>query len=265
MCPEHKGPNLAGAQRASDKGEPSAPADPKLIEDVALANRILADHGVVDAFGHVSVRHDKRADRFLLARNMAPALVTPADILEFDLDGNPVNGQGRSVYLERFIHGEIFRARPDVHAIVHSHSPNVVPFGIVAEAKLRPIWHMSGFLGAAGVPVPVFEIRDVAGDSSDLLIRSNALGVSLARSLGKVDVVLMRGHGATIVGPDLRLAVYRAVYTEINARIQIEAMGLGTVNYLTPGEAAATAASNATQVNRAWDLWVRAQSGKAAP
>src|SRR6476469_9848893 len=112
-------------------------ANPGLTLDLVAANPILYDHGVVDAFGHVSVRHDKRPDRFLLARNMAPATVTPADILEFDLDGNPVNAQGRSVYLERFIHGEIFRARPDVHAIVHSHSPNVVPFGIVADAKLR--------------------------------------------------------------------------------------------------------------------------------
>ncbi len=254
MCPNHAGHSPV-APGAPDAGDPAPPADPKLIESLAIANRILADHGVVDAFGHVSVRHDKRADRFLLARNMAPASVTPADILEFDLDGNPLRAEGRAVYLERFIHGELYRARPDVHAIVHSHSPNVVPFGIVAEAKLRPIWHMSGFLGEE---VPVFEIRTVAGDGSDLLIRSNALGSALARSLGAVDVVLMRGHGATIVGPNLRLAVYRAVYTEINARIQIEAMQLGAVNYLTPQEAIAAAATNAKVVDRAWDLWEKA-------
>ena len=261
MCPQHK-EHGGGAHRTPDGAEPAAaaaPADPKLIEDVAIANRILARHGVVDAFGHVSVRHDKDPTRFLLARNMAPALVTPADILEYDLDGNPIRAEGRSVYLERFIHGEIFRARPDVHAIVHSHSPNVVPFGIVAEAKLRPVWHMSGFLGES---TPVFEIRDVAGDGTDLLISSNALGSALARSLGERPVVLMRGHGATIVGPSLKLAVYRAVYTEVNARLQIEALGLGTVNYLTAAEAVAAAATNAKVVDRAWDLWVREVGGE---
>jgi ribulose-5-phosphate 4-epimerase/fuculose-1-phosphate aldolase len=258
MCPNDAGHNPGVASSAPDAGKPAPPADPKLIEDVALANRILADHGVVDAFGHVSVRHDKQADRFLLARNMAPALVMPADILEFDLDGNPIGAEGRAVYLERFIHGEIYRARPDVHAVVHSHSANVVPFGIVADAPLRPVWHMSGFLGEA---TPVFEIRDHAGDGSDLLIRSNALGSALAQSLGERSVVLMRGHGATIVAPDLKRAVYRAIYTEANARIQIEAIGLGKVNYLTPQEAVATAASTEGQVNRAWDLWARKARG----
>lgn len=260
MCPQHK-EHGGGAHRTPGDGEPApaaAPADRKLIEDVAIANRILARHGVVDAFGHVSVRHDKQADRFLLARNMAPASVTPADILEYDLDGHPINAAGRSVYLERFIHGELYRARPDIHAIVHSHSPNVVPFGIVAEAKLRAVWHMSGFLGEG---TPVFEIRDVAGEGTDLLISSNALGAALASALGEKPVILMRGHGATIVGPDLKLAVFRAVYTEVNARLQIEALGLGKVNYLTPQEAIAAAATNAKVVDRAWDLWVREARG----
>src|SRR6476620_7487338 len=167
-------------------------ASDELVDDLVIANHILYNEGVLDGFGQISVRDPERADRFHLARSLAPAVVTRDDVMEHGLDGEPIDPRGRRPYLERFIHSEIFRARPDVHAIVHSHSPNVVPFGIVPEAKLRPIWHMSGFLGER---VPVFEIRDVAGDATDLLIRSNALGVSLAQSLGDLPVVLMRGHG----------------------------------------------------------------------
>ena len=137
------------------------------------ANHILYDQHVVDAFGHVSVRHDKRPDRFLLARSMAPALVTAADILEFDLDGNPVAAAGRAVYLERFIHSEIYRVRPDVVAIVHSHSHAIIPFGVVRAHKLRAIFHMSAFVGTE---TPIFEIRECTGDGSDLLVRNAELG-----------------------------------------------------------------------------------------
>ena len=242
----------------ADLGALAPAPDPALLEELVIANRILFDHGVVDAFGHVSARHDKAPDRFLLARNMAPALVSASDLLEFDLSGNPVAAAGRAVYLERFIHGEIYRARPEVHAVVHSHSPAVVPFGAVAQAPLKPIWHMSGFIGEAA---PVFEIRDVAGDGSDLLIRDNALGAALAASLGTASVVLMRGHGATIVGASVRQAVFHAVYTEINARLQMQAMALGKVTYLTREEADATARSVGGQINRAWDLWKRNFAG----
>ena len=156
-------------------------ADPALIEDVVAANRILYDQGVVDGFGHISARHDKDPQRFLLARSMAPGLVTAADIMEFDLDGKPVDPEGRTPYLERFIHSEIFKAQPGVAAIVHSHSPAVIPFGVVAEARLRPIYHMSSFLGFG---VPVFEIRDSGGLATDMLIRTPQLGAALARTLG---------------------------------------------------------------------------------
>jgi ribulose-5-phosphate 4-epimerase/fuculose-1-phosphate aldolase len=228
-------------------------ADPELVEDLVVANHILFDQGVVDAFGHVSVRHDKRSDRYLLARNMAPAEVTRDDIIEFDLESVPVNGDARAVYLERFIHGEIYRWRPDVMAVVHSHSPTVVPFSVVPNVKLRPVCHMSGFLGQG---VPTFEIRDVAGEGSDLLIRSRELGAALAQSLGSALIVLMRGHGSTVVGETLRHAVYRAVYAEINARLQSEAMRFGEpVIYLTPDEATATFKNIETQIKRPWDLW----------
>src|SRR5690606_36534845 len=168
--------------------------------------------------------------RFLLARNMAPGLVTADDIVEFDLDGHPVTARGRPVYLERFIHSEIYRQRPDVVSVVHSHAPAVVPFGTVAGVALEPIWHMSGFLGQG---VPVFEIRDVAGDDSDLLIRTPGLGSALARSLGDSCVVLMRGHGATVVGPALKETVFRSVYTQMNAELQLQARQLGPVTFLT--------------------------------
>lgn len=229
-----------------------ADADPALVEDLVAANRILFHQGVVDGFGHVSVRHDKRPDRFLLARSMAPGLVTAGDILEFDLDGNPTAPDGPPTYLERFIHGEILRARPDVGAVVHSHSPSVIPFGVVSGVPLRAVFHMGGFLGTA---TPIFEIGETAGTSSDMLIRDGRLGVALARSLGANTAVLMRGHGSTVVGANLRQAVFRAVYTEVNARLQAEAMRLGPVTYLSEGEAAATSTTNSGQVNRAWDLW----------
>jgi HCOMODA/2-hydroxy-3-carboxy-muconic semialdehyde decarboxylase len=223
-----------------------------LKADLALANRILVAQGVLDAFGHVSARHPAHADRFLLARNMAPASVTADDVLEFDLDGNAVEATAHKPYLERFIHGELLRARPDAMAVVHTHSPAVIPFSVAQGAALRAVSHMGSFLG---VHTPVFEIRDVAGDASDLLIRDNALGRALARSLGSGPAVLMRGHGVTVVGSTLREAVFRAVYTEFNARIQCTALALGPVTFMTAGEAAASAATNASQIDRAWNVW----------
>jgi HCOMODA/2-hydroxy-3-carboxy-muconic semialdehyde decarboxylase len=225
-------------------------ADPALVEKLVLANRILYRCGVVDGFGHVSARHDKSPDHFLLARNMAPATVRRDDIVTFDLDGKSLDPQGRRVYLERFIHGEIYRARPDVQAVVHSHSPSVIPFGVTGQ-PLRPVFHMSGFLGAGS---SLFEIRDTAGDT-DMLISSNALGAALARTLGARSLVLMRGHGSTVVGASVEQAVYRAHYAEVNARLQLQATALGEVNYLNEREAAKAAASNDTQIARAWELW----------
>ncbi|GGY09380.1 aldolase [Litchfieldella qijiaojingensis] len=222
------------------------------LEDLVDANHILFNEGVLDAFGHVSIRHPDNAERFLLARNMAPGLVTFGDILEFDLDGNPIDANGRSVYLERFIHGEIYRARPDIMAVVHSHSPSVVPFSAVKSTPLRPMCHMSGFLGEGA---PIFEIRDTAGTATDLLIRDRSLGASLADSLGNDNVVLMRGHGATVTGPTLKQAVYRAIYVEVNARLQADALRLGPVEYLTPEEANTAQETTEGQVERPWQLW----------
>lgn len=257
MCPSHEPPS-----RARDGAERFARPSPTLIEELAVANRILFRQGVLDAFGHVSVRHDKRPDRFFLARNMAPGLVTTDDILEFDLAGSAVDAQGRAVYLERFIHGEIYRARPDVMAVVHSHSPAVVPFGLVRQRPLRSVCHMASFIGLG---TPIFEIRDAAGDESDLLISTPALGVAMTKALGAAPVVLMRGHGATVVGTDLRRAVFRAIYTEINARLQSQAIALGEVTYLSQGETQSATKTIDTQVDRAWNLWRMQVEGTFAP
>ena len=229
------------------------PADPALIEDLVAANRILSHQGVVDGFGHVSVRHDSAAGVFLLARSMAPGLVAAADIMQFGLDGEALGGDRRTAYVERYIHSEIYRALPEVSAIVHSHSPSIIPFG-VTSAKLRPIYHMSSFLGG---DVPVFEIRDTGGDATDMLIRTPELGAALARSLGGATVALMRGHGNVVVGRSLPEVVFRAIYTETNARLQADALRLGDgrVTYLSDGEAAASMATNAGVLTRAWELW----------
>lgn len=229
-----------------------AAADRALVDKLVLANRILYRYGVVDGFGHASVRHDQSVDHFLLARNMAPALVRREDIVTFDLDGAALDAAGRRVYLERFIHAEIYRARPDVQAVVHSHSPNVIPFGVTGT-PLQPVFHMSGFLAEGSA---LFEIRDVAGDT-DMLISNAGLGAALAGALGSRSTVLMRGHGSTVVGASIEQAVYRALYAEINARLQTQARQLGEVTYLNANEAAKAAAINDTQLPRVWELWVR--------
>ena len=239
-----------------------ADVDTAQLADVVDANHVLFNQGVVDGFGHVSARHDKHPDCFILACSMAPALVTAADIMAFDLDGDAMGGDARRPYLERFIHGEIYRLRPDVMSVVHSHSPAVIPFGVVPSVKLRCLCHMSGFLGQG---VPVFEIRDVDGPATNLLISDRARGAALGRALGHETVVLMRGHGSTTVGRTVREAVFHAVYAEVNARLQSEAMRLGPVVFLTPEEAQAAAEANAGQMNRAWDMWrMRAHAAQPA-
>jgi len=221
-------------------------------QDLADANRILFNQDVVDAFGHVSMRDPTNPNQFLLSRNKAPATVTPADVLTFDLQGNLLGGGTHKVYLERFIHAAIYAARPDVHGVVHSHAKAVVPFTIVKSARLRPVCHMGGFL--SGI-VPNFEIRDHAGMGSDLLIRDLQLGRDLAQKLDQSAVVLMRGHGSTVVGMSLKQAVFRAVYTQNNAQIQAAAMALGEVTYLTDEEALAADEANTGQISRAWEFW----------
>ena len=230
-----------------------------LIDDLVTANHILYREGVVDGFGHVSVRSATDPERFFLARSIAPDNVTAADIMEFGLDSEPIDPQSRRVYLERFIHGAIYRARPDVAAIVHSHSPAVIPFGVTG-IPLKPVSHMGGFLGTS---TPVFEIRDAAGPKSDMLIRSPELGAALARTLGPAPFALMRGHGSVAVGGSLKQVVFRAIYAEANARLQSDAMKLGAVTFLNEHEAANTAAANDVNLDRPWELWKKRVSRPA--
>lgn len=229
------------------------------MRDLVLANRILYKAGVLDAYGHVSVRHPLEPNQFLLSRNLAPLLVTESDILAFALDGEPVTDTATPLYLERFIHSEVYRSREDVMSVVHSHSPSVIPFG-VTEERLRPIYHMSAFLGRGA---PVFEIRERFGDNTNLLITNPEMGAALADAIGESAVLLLRGHGNVVVAPTLRLAVFRAIYTEANARLQIDALRMGRrkVNYLSQGETEAVTLAANGLVDRAWNLWV-AESGE---
>jgi HCOMODA/2-hydroxy-3-carboxy-muconic semialdehyde decarboxylase len=223
----------------------------ELIDDLVVANHILYNEGVVDGFGHISVRHPQRQERFLLSRSVAPAVVTHDDVMEHDLDGEPVDAKGRRAYLERFIHSEIYRARPDVQAIVHSHSPSIIPYTVTA-AKLRPIYHMSGFLGLG---VPTFEIRDAGGPDTDMLIRTPQLGAALAATLACTAYALMRGHGSVAVGTSIRQVVYRAIYAEVNASLQSEASRMGEITFLNEVEAANASATNDQVLDRPWAVW----------
>jgi ribulose-5-phosphate 4-epimerase/fuculose-1-phosphate aldolase len=231
------------------------PLDGTFIDDLVAANRTLARLNVLDAFGHVSVRDPRNPHRYLISRSIAPESVTAADILLLDLDSQTVDAKdyGKLLYRERFIHGEIYKARPDVNAVVHSHSPTVVPF-TVTRAKLRPLLHNAGFLGLG---VPLFEIRNSAGDGTDLMILTPNLGKDLARKLGNdAAVVLMRGHGDSVVGPSLPNAVFRAYYTEINARQQLAAITIGgPINFMTRAEAVTSNDAMLRASARPWALW----------
>jgi ribulose-5-phosphate 4-epimerase/fuculose-1-phosphate aldolase len=234
-----------------------------LIEDVVTANHILAAQEIVDAFGHVSARTSPGAGRYLISRSVAPAQVTAADIMELDLDSKPPvvagGGDKRTSYRERFIHGEIYRVRPDVMSIVHCHAPSLIPFGIT-KIPLRPVYHNSSFIGEG---VPVFEIREAGGDT-DMLVSTPALGRALAKALGNKPAVLMRGHGAVIVGKNIIEAVARSVYLEVNARVQAQVMSMGArATYLDEGEVKKRSA-DPDPYGRAWDLWKRqvSQAGR---
>jgi len=247
------GASLFGAFMPSRaRAQPGPAASPALVDELVIANHILFDQGVVDAFGHISVRNDNNPQCFLLARNMAPGRVSAEDIIEFTLDGEAVNANGRKVYLERFIHGEIYRKRPDVKAVVHSHSHSIVPLTVSKGTHLRALFHMAGFIGTEA---PVFEIREVGGNGTDLLISDNKLGHALADHFKSHDIVLMRGHGSTVVGDSIQHAVYRAVYAELNARYQLQASMLGEVIFLTEEECDACVARVEPQMQRAWELW----------
>ena len=250
---------IGGRSATAQTPTSGGPVDPAIIEDLVVANRILAQEGILDAYGHVSIRHPGNPNRYLMSRSLAPILVTAQDVAEYDLDSNPVDPKGRTSVLERFIHGEVYKARPDVKAVVHSHSPTVVPFS-VTQVPLRPVIHAASFLW---VGVPVWEIRD-AGDpaGAGMLVCNAALGKSLAAKLGDKPVALMRGHGNVVAGPDVQTAVRYTLYTEVNARMQAIAIGLGgPITYISPEEGAARDKTPG-DFGRAWELWKKKALGK---
>ena len=244
------------AQATATSGGPVSPA---LLEDLAAAYRILEMEGVVDAYGHVSMRHPGNPNRFLMSRSLGPALVTPADIMEYDLDATPIDPQGRTSVLERFIHGEIYKARPDVMVVVHSHAPSVIPFSIT-QVPLRPVFHMATFLAGG---VPVWDSRSVSDPAAQtLLVRNSTIGRSLAAALGKRPIALLRGHGNVVVGPNLQLTVRQAIYTEVNAKMLLAALSLGgPVNYISDAEAAAVEKMPG-DLTRGWELLKRQALGR---
>jgi ribulose-5-phosphate 4-epimerase/fuculose-1-phosphate aldolase len=222
------------------------------LEDLACAYRILEHHGIIDSYGHVSVRSEKEPNRYFLARHLAPELVRPEDMIEYDLDSNPLDANGRESVRERFIHGEIYKMRPDVNSVVHNHSPTVVPFSVTG-VQLRGLYHMAAFIADG---LPLFEIRD-AQKGTDLLVKTAYLGQALAKTLGGKPAALMRGHGATVVGEDLPRSVGRSVYLEQSARMQLQAMQLagpgGKITYMDEAEVAASVPPQ--KYNRAWPAW----------
>jgi ribulose-5-phosphate 4-epimerase/fuculose-1-phosphate aldolase len=247
------------------QAQPMTPPDEdaQRIDDLVIANHILADQNILDAWGHVSIRSAKNQRHFYLSRSLAPGLVAAADIMELDEDSKPVDGHSRALYLERFIHGEVYRARGDVRAVIHSHSPAVIPFSMTG-VPLRMAYLLGAFLGSGA---PVFEIRGAAGNASNMQITDSSRGVALAKRLGSAEIVLMRGHGDTVVGPTIKVAVARAVYAEANARIQMDAIRLGRPIYFTDGEAATLKKMEDEErsVIRPWELWkAQAQRGMAA-
>jgi ribulose-5-phosphate 4-epimerase/fuculose-1-phosphate aldolase len=226
------------------------PADRAQVDELVLANRILTNEGVLDAYGHVSIRSARNPNHFFLAQHIPSGTVTAADIIEYDFDARPVRDTKMPGYSERFIHSEIYRARPDVKAVVHGHAPEVVTFS-VAQIPLRPISHMAAFLGG---PAPVFDTRDVAKDG-EMLIRNGQLGRALAQKLGNGPAVLIRGHGAVVVADSLHVVVGRAYYMNVNARELLQALSLpgSRITYIQPNEAVTMAAQDGYE--RAWTLW----------
>jgi ribulose-5-phosphate 4-epimerase/fuculose-1-phosphate aldolase len=227
--------------------------DALALEELVTANRILAREGILDAFGHVSIRHAGQPDRFCLSRARAPECIEASDIMQFALDGAPIEPAGRAPYAERFIHGAVYEARPDVRAVVHSHSPGVIPFGVTG-VPLRPIMHMCASMGA---DIPLWDSRTSFGDTN-LLVTNAAMARDLASALGPRSVALMRGHGCVIAGASLREVVFNAVYLELNAALQQRAGALGEIRFLSDGEVRAVLDTRSSfTFERAWEYWCR--------
>ena len=221
------------------------------LEELVTANRILAEEGVVDSFGHISIRHPENPDRYLLSRSRAPECIEVNDIMEFTLEGEPVDPQGRSPYAERAIHGSVYESRPEINSVVHNHSPNVIPFGVTGT-RLRPMLHMAAGMGAK---VPIWDSRTSFGDTT-LLVRTMEMGRDLAAMIGDNRAALMRGHGCVVLGRSVREAVFTSIYVEVNAKLQFKATMLGEITFLSEGEINAILERRGSYTfERAWESW----------
>lgn len=227
-----------------------------IVEELVTANRILANEGIVDSFGHVSVRHPHDKNRYLLSRARAPERIEASDIMEFTLEGDPIDkakAKKFAPYTERYIHGAIYEIRPDIHSVVHNHSPSTIPFGITGN-KLKPLLHMCASIGH---DVPLWDSHDKFGDTA-LLVNSMAMGRDLAKRLGKGRTALMRGHGAVVAGTSIRHAVFVSNYLELNAKLQMQSMAMGKIKFLYKGEVnAVISRTGPYTLNRAWENWAR--------
>jgi ribulose-5-phosphate 4-epimerase/fuculose-1-phosphate aldolase len=232
--------------------------DPALLEDLVAANRILSDHGVLDAYGHISARDPAHPQHYWISRSMAPALVGATDIIACDLDNNPVRPSETRLFFERVIHGEIYKARPDVMAVLHNHSPSLIPF-CNSDTRLRPMVGSAAFLGEGA---PVFDIRTI-DDEGDLNVCTLAQAQGLAQALGRHCLVLLRGHGAVLAGDSIRQVVRRAIIAESNAKQQIQATVLGPVHFLTASEIEYAKRMKPKDPDRAWRLWKQQAMGDA--
>ncbi|MBT5051409.1 MAG: class II aldolase/adducin family protein [Rhodospirillaceae bacterium] len=224
----------------------------RAMQELVVANRILATEGVCDAFGHASVRHPDNSDRYIMARSRSPGVITIDDLMEYTLDGEPIDQRDRAMYAERHIHGGVYEKRPDALAVIHNHSSAIIPFGVTGVA-LRPILHMGS---VAGGDIPTWDIHDKFGDTH-LLVTNMDQGRDLATCLGDRRVALMRGHGCVIAGKSIKEAVMIAVYLETNARLQLQSLQLGEPTYLSPGEVALGMEQfvGDLAINRAWEYW----------
>jgi ribulose-5-phosphate 4-epimerase/fuculose-1-phosphate aldolase len=226
-----------------------------LKEDLVTANRILADNNVLDSFGHISVRHPDNSNHFLMSRARAPNCVEIGDIMEFTLDGQIIGPEPGKPYSERFIHGAIMEARPEVTAVVHNHSPSIVPFSVVKKQRFGAIMHMAA---PVGPNVPNWDICDHFGDHTNLLVTNMDMGRDLAKTLAHNTVALMRGHGSVVVGKSMREAVFTSVYLEINAQMLSKALAMGEVTFMSEGEVAANTKGRAGfTLERGWENWCR--------
>jgi ribulose-5-phosphate 4-epimerase/fuculose-1-phosphate aldolase len=233
----------------------------ELRHELAAANRILANEGIIDAFGHISVRNPNDPGRYFISRHRASELVEPSDILEMTLDSKPVVPTNVRLYSEMVIHGEIYKVRPDVNSVCHHHAPSVLPF-CATGVELVPLFHLGGTLGAK---VPFWDSRDEFGDTN-LLVSTPEQGASHARALGPYYMLLLRRHGASLAGKSLRECVFRSIYTTRNAELQLRAMAIGAPGPLSPGEREKCGGHNLGPrgVERAWEYWVtRLQKAEA--